>query len=165
MLGFAVSGGFAQPRRQQILATGETIFALTVTRRKARVELVRSQLVLEWSLLTRILPLAPTAAFSRTPSVPGSTRERVLRAEGGHIWMGEGMSQKGGDRTYEGRPGKDRRRSESRHSFASAKWPSPPLAGFGAGRGTLDSSPSPSRGKCTLCRAERIDPARRPGSP
>ena len=53
MLGFAVSGGLGRRGHQQAPPTGQTISAPTVTRRTARVELTRSQLVQERSLLAR----------------------------------------------------------------------------------------------------------------
>ena len=53
MLGFAVSGGLGLRGHQQAPPTGQTISAPTVTRRTARVELTRSQLVQERSLLAR----------------------------------------------------------------------------------------------------------------
>src|SRR5262249_10871141 len=53
MLGFAVSGGLGRRRHQQILPTGQITSELTVARRTARVELARSQLVQERSLLAQ----------------------------------------------------------------------------------------------------------------
>ena len=53
MLGFAVSGSLGRRGHQQAPPTGQTISAPTVTRRTARVELTRSQLVQERSLLAR----------------------------------------------------------------------------------------------------------------
>jgi hypothetical protein len=62
MLGFAVSGGHGRRGHQQAPPTGQTISAPTVTRRTARVELTRSQLVQERSLLAHPA-LALTATF------------------------------------------------------------------------------------------------------
>jgi hypothetical protein len=80
MLGFAVSGGLGRRRHQQILPTGQTISALTVTRRTARVELTRSQLVQERSLLAQGSRSA-FDGFWRRPPVHGTGREGALRVD------------------------------------------------------------------------------------